>query len=190
MPAVKAAGVWVPRRPQDPPPPCEIPETRAIYFLEERYPEIRKPCAVRHRHLRNLQGVRPRRPQRLRPTACASISTSGHLPRDLLDRKLAGILEIYEKFQRRRSADRADEDLPCGPLFDGRTMGATTRDNAERRARSGLAAEPANEYSGGLWAIGECDYQFHGANWLGASCLVACLFSGLTVAPGIARLLG
>jgi succinate dehydrogenase / fumarate reductase flavoprotein subunit len=39
----------------------------------------------------------------------------------------------------------------------------------------------------GLYAIGECDYQFHGANRLGANSLVACLFSGLTVAPGIAH---
>ena len=37
----------------------------------------------------------------------------------------------------------------------------------------------------GLFAIGECDYQFHGANRLGANSLVACIFSGLTVAPGI-----
>ena len=37
----------------------------------------------------------------------------------------------------------------------------------------------------GIFAIGECDYQFHGANRLGANSLVACIFSGLTVAPGV-----
>ena len=36
-----------------------------------------------------------------------------------------------------------------------------------------------------LFAIGECDYQFHGANRLGANSLVACMFSGLIVAPGM-----
>jgi succinate dehydrogenase / fumarate reductase flavoprotein subunit len=36
-----------------------------------------------------------------------------------------------------------------------------------------------------LYAIGECDYQYHGANRLGANSLLSCIFSGLIVAPGI-----
>jgi succinate dehydrogenase / fumarate reductase flavoprotein subunit len=40
-----------------------------------------------------------------------------------------------------------------------------------------------------IYAIGECDYQYHGANRLGANSLVACIFSGLITAPGVARLL-
>ena len=31
--------VWVPRRPQDPRPPHDIPEKERYYFLEERYPK-------------------------------------------------------------------------------------------------------------------------------------------------------
>mgnify|MGYP000935722447 FL=1 len=38
-------------------------------------------------------------------------------------------------------------------------------------------------------SIGECEYQFHGANRLGANSLVACIFSGLTVAPAVANAL-
>ncbi len=37
----------------------------------------------------------------------------------------------------------------------------------------------------GLYAIGECDYQYHGANRLGANSLLSCIFSGLFVAPGV-----
>ena len=37
----------------------------------------------------------------------------------------------------------------------------------------------------GLYAIGECDYQYHGANRLGANSLLSCIFSGLIVAPGV-----
>ena len=37
----------------------------------------------------------------------------------------------------------------------------------------------------GLYAIGECDYQYHGANRLGANSLLSCIFSGLMVAPSI-----
>ncbi len=36
-----------------------------------------------------------------------------------------------------------------------------------------------------MYAIGECDYQYHGANRLGANSLLSCIFAGLIVAPGI-----
>jgi succinate dehydrogenase / fumarate reductase flavoprotein subunit len=41
----------------------------------------------------------------------------------------------------------------------------------------------------GLYAIGECDYQYHGANRLGANSLLSCIFTGLVVAPAIETLL-
>lgn len=37
----------------------------------------------------------------------------------------------------------------------------------------------------GLYAIGECDYQYHGANRLGANSLLSCIFSGLFCASGV-----
>ncbi len=37
----------------------------------------------------------------------------------------------------------------------------------------------------GLYAIGETDYQYHGANRLGANSLLSCIFSGLMVAPSL-----
>ena len=40
-----------------------------------------------------------------------------------------------------------------------------------------------------LFAIGEADYQYHGANRLGANSLLSCIFAGLFVAPGIYNLL-
>jgi succinate dehydrogenase / fumarate reductase flavoprotein subunit len=40
-----------------------------------------------------------------------------------------------------------------------------------------------------LYAIGECDYQYHGANRLGANSLLSCIFSGLIVAPSIVNVL-
>src|ERR1051326_779635 len=42
----------------------------------------------------------------------------------------------------------------------------------------------------GLYAIGECDYQYHGANRLGANSLLSCIFSGLVVAPSAETILG
>ncbi|MGB9626593.1 MAG: FAD-binding protein, partial [Phycisphaerae bacterium] len=37
----------------------------------------------------------------------------------------------------------------------------------------------------GLYAIGEANYQYHGANRLGANSLLSCIFDGMFVAPGI-----
>ncbi len=110
------------------------------------------------------------------------------LPRDLLDRKLAGILEIYEKFQ---GADPRTTAMKIFPAVHY-SMGGLWCDY-EANAEGGLdIGSPRNQQTNvpGAFAIGECDYQFHGANRLGANSLVACLFSGLTVAPGIVNYAG
>ena len=113
---------------------------------------------------------------------CVYLDVS-QLPRDLLDRKLAGILEIYEKFQ---GADPRTTAMKIFPAVHY-SMGGLWCDY-EATERGGLnIGSPRNQQTNvpGVFAIGECDYQFHGANRLGANSLVACLFSGLTVAPGI-----
>ena len=58
----------------------------------------------------------------------------------------------------------------------------------QRTADGGLQiGSPKNQLTNitGLYAIGECDYQYHGANRLGANSLLSCIFSGLITAPGI-----
>ena len=39
----------------------------------------------------------------------------------------------------------------------------------------------------GLYAAGEVDYQYHGANRLGANSLVACLYAGKIGGPAMVR---
>jgi succinate dehydrogenase / fumarate reductase flavoprotein subunit len=71
-------------------------------------------------------------------------------------------------------------------------MGGLWADYA-KGAGGGLdPANPRNHQTDipGLYAIGECDYQYHGANRLGANSLLSCIFSGLFVAPGIQAMLG
>lgn len=50
-----------------------------------------------------------------------------------------------------------------------------------------LEGSPRNQQTNipGLYAIGECDYQYHGANRLGANSLLSCIFTGLFVAPSL-----
>jgi succinate dehydrogenase / fumarate reductase flavoprotein subunit len=58
----------------------------------------------------------------------------------------------------------------------------------ERTSAGGLVlGSPRNQQTNipGLYAIGECDYQYHGANRLGANSLLSCIFTGLMMAPGV-----
>jgi succinate dehydrogenase / fumarate reductase, flavoprotein subunit len=171
----------VPRKPQDPREPRDIPESERFYFLEERYPKygnlLPRDIATREIFKVCIEEGLSVQSDRL----CVYLDVS-HLPRDLLDRKLDGILEIYRKFQ---GADPATTAMKIFPAVHY-SMGGLWCDY-EGNADGGLRiGSPRNQQTNvpGIFAIGECDYQFHGANRLGANSLVACVFSGLIVAPG------
>jgi succinate dehydrogenase / fumarate reductase flavoprotein subunit len=179
--------VWVPRTPQDARAPSQIPENERYYFLEERYPTYGNlvPRDIATREIFNVCTKEGLGVERDRPCVYLDVS---HLPRELLDRKLAGILEIYQKFQ------GVDPRFAAMKIFPAvhYSMGGLWCDY-ERTAEGGLRiGSPRNHQTNvpGIFAVGECDYQYHGANRLGANSLVACIFSGLIVAPGVAVLLG
>lgn len=179
--------VWVPRTPQDPRPPKSIPEAERYYFLEERYPKYGNlvPRDIATREIFNVcinEGLSVEREQ-----PCVYLDLT-HIPREELDRKLGGILSIYEKFQ---GVDPRDEPMKIFPAVHY-SMGGLWADY-ERSAEGGMVAgSPRNHQTNipGLYAIGECDYQYHGANRLGANSLLSCIFTGLWIGPGIKNLLG
>ena len=174
--------VWVPRKPQDTRDPKSIPESERYYFLEERYPKYGNlvPRDIATREIFNVctyEGLSVERDR-----LCVYLDLT-HIPRDTLNKKLAGILEIYEKFQ---GVDPRDVPMKIFPAVHY-LMGGLWVDY-ERTAEGGLRiGSPRNQQTSipGLYAIGECDYQYHGANRLGANSLLSCIFSGLIVAPGI-----
>lgn len=178
--------VWVPRKPQDSRDPRQIPEQERYYFLEERYPKYGNlvPRDIATREIFDIcvnEGLSVEADRQ-----CVYLDLT-HIPRRELDRKLAGILEIYEKFQ---GVDPRDTPMKIFPAVHY-SMGGLWADY-ERSATGGLQpASPRNHVTNipGLYAIGECDYQYHGANRLGANSLLSCIFSGLIVAPGIQVLL-
>jgi succinate dehydrogenase / fumarate reductase flavoprotein subunit len=101
----------------------------------------------------------------------------------MLDRKLGGILEIYEKFQ---GVDPRSVPMKIFPAVHY-SMGGLWVDY-QKSASGGLEeGSPRNQQTNipGLYAIGECDYQYHGANRLGANSLLSCIFSGLFCAPSV-----
>lgn len=177
--------VWVPRRPQDPRPPSQVPESERSYFLEDRYPKYGNlvPRDIATREIFNVCTREGLSVERDRPCVYLDVS---HLPREVLDRKLGGILEIYRKFQ---GVDPRDQAMKIFPAVHY-SMGGLWVDY-ERSGEGGLKiGSPRNHQTNvpGIFAAGECDYQYHGANRLGANSLVACIFSGLIVAPGVAAL--
>lgn len=90
-----------------------------------------------------------------------------HLDPHEIDRKLAGVVDIYEKF--------IGDDPRKVPM---QTFPAV------HYSMGGLWVD-YNQMTNipGLFAAGECEYQYHGANRLGGNSLVAALYAGMVVGP-------
>jgi succinate dehydrogenase / fumarate reductase flavoprotein subunit len=157
--------VWVPKMPGDKRDPLSIPQNERWYFLEEWYPKygnlVPRDVATRaifkvvYEHNLGIDG---------KPMVYLDLT---HIDPKILDRKLEGILEIYEKF--------VGDDPRKVPMkiFPGMhyTMGGLWVDFNQATNIPGI------------YAAGECEYQYHGANRLGANSLVSCIFGGFLAGP-------
>ncbi len=174
--------VWVPRTPQDPRDPRSIPESERYYFLEERYPTygnlVPRDIATREIfHVCATEGLSVERDE-----LCVYLDLT-HLPAST-HHKLEGILEIYEKFQ---GVDPRAVPMKIFPAVHY-SMGGLWVDYEKDPATGGLLmGSPRNQATNvpGVYAIGEADYQYHGANRLGANSLLSCIFAGLIAGPSI-----
>jgi succinate dehydrogenase / fumarate reductase flavoprotein subunit len=161
--------VWVPRKAGDTRPFDQIPASERFYFLEEWYPKygnlVPRDVATRAIHKvvyelgLGLDG---------QPMVYLDLT---HIDEETLNRKLEGILEIYEKF--------VGDDPRKVPMkiFPGMhyTMGGLWVDFDQ------MTNVP------GIFAAGECEYQYHGANRLGANSLVSCIHGGFIAGPNALR---
>jgi succinate dehydrogenase flavoprotein subunit len=157
--------VWVPKKPGDNRDPKSIPESERWYFLEDWYPKygnlVPRDVATRaihkvvYEHNLGVDG---------KPMVYLDLT---HIDRKVLDRKLEGILEIYEKF-----VGDDPRDTPM-KIFPGMhyTMGGLWVDFKQATNIPGI------------YAAGECEYQYHGANRLGANSLVSCIWGGFVAGP-------
>jgi succinate dehydrogenase / fumarate reductase, flavoprotein subunit len=97
-----------------------------------------------------------------------------HLPNEI-QHKLESVLEIYRKFT---GEDPRKVPMKIAPAVHY-TMGGAwvdwpAADDPDREERFRQMSNLP-----GCFVIGEADYQFHGANRLGANSLLSCIFSGL-----------
>jgi succinate dehydrogenase / fumarate reductase flavoprotein subunit len=157
--------VWVPRTAGDKRPVKQIPEAERFYFLEEWYPKygnlVPRDIATRAIHKVVYEeglGIDGQ------PMVYLDLS---HIDRATLDRKLGGILDIYEKF-----VGDDPHNVPM-KIFPGMhyTMGGLWVDFNQ------MTNIP------GIFAAGECEYQYHGANRLGANSLLSCIYGGFISGP-------
>lgn len=174
--------VWVPRKAQDVRAPRQIPDSERYYFLEERYPEYGN-LVPRDIATREIFDICVNDGLSIESDRMSVYLDLTHLPKSELDRKLGGILEIYEKFQ---GVDPRTEPMRIFPAVHY-SMGGLWADYAKSGDGGLLAGDPRNHMTSleGLYAIGECDYHYHGANRLGANSLLSCIFTGLFTGPSI-----
>lgn len=161
--------VWVPKDPTDKRKGSQIPESERWYFLEEWYPAygnlvprdiatraIFKVCVELH------QGIGGENQVYLDVSQVAREKGKEHVRK-----KLAGILEIYEEFV---GDDPYEEPMRIFPAMHY-SMGGLWVDFDQ------MTNIP------GLFAVGECEYQYHGANRLGANSLLSTVYGGTVAAP-------
>lgn len=189
--------VWVPRKPKDVRAPKDIPESERFYFLEEKYPAYGNivPRDIATREIFDIcvnqgMGVYGENQVYLDLT---------HKDPDYLTRKLGGILEIYEKFVGEDPRFTPMKIFPAvhysmGGLWTTYTKGSYNPQTPLAKHKSGSAA-PIDSKVGqgmqpgainnsmtnvpGLYAFGEVNFAYHGANRLGANALLSCIFDGL-----------
>ena len=135
------------------------------YFLEEKYPAYGN-LVPRDIATREIFNVCVEQKLGINGENMVYLDLSHKDPKEL-DVKLGGIIEIYEKF-----------------------MGDDPR-------KLPMKIFPAVHYSmGGMWvdfnqmtnipglfACGEAEYQYHGANRLGANSLLSCIYGGMVAGP-------
>ena len=177
--------VWVPRKAGDERPAREIPEKERLYFLEEKYPRFGNlvPRDVGAREIYDIcvnQGLGVHGEMKV-------FLDLTHKSREFLDTRLGGILEIYEKFT---GIDPREEPMEIFPAVHY-SMGGIWTDY--ERTEDGFIdhQSPRNQMTSipGLYAAGEADYQYHGANRLGANSLLSCIYTGLMMGPGVTNFL-
>jgi succinate dehydrogenase / fumarate reductase, flavoprotein subunit len=174
--------VWVPRRPSDVRAPKSIPENERYYFLEDRYPKYGN-LVPRDIATREIFSICVNEGLSVESDRMAVYLDLTHIPKAELDRKLGGILEIYEKFQ---GVDPRVEPMRIFPAVHY-SMGGLWADYTKSGDGGLLPGAPNNHMTNieGLYALGECDYHYHGANRLGANSLLSCIFSGLFTGTSI-----
>ena len=167
--------VWVPRKPGDTRLGRDIPENERFHFLEEWYPAYGNTCP-RDVASRALVRVTRHMGMGVRGQDIVYLDLT-HKPREFLEARLGGILDMYQTFA---GVDPYTNPMEVFPSMHY-TMGGLWVGYEKDGQTGGMAhISPKNHATSvpGLYACGECDFAYHGANRLGANSLLSASFSG------------
>jgi len=175
--------VWVPRKKGDNREPKNIPESERFYFLEEKYPKY-KNLVPRDVATREIFTVCRELGLGLDGGDAVYLDVT-HIPAHVLTAKLGGVMEIYEKFV---GDDPRYIPMKIFPGMHYSMGGLYVRFEADSATQTPLVGSPINQSTNipGLYATGEADYAYHGANRLGANSLLSCIYSGMIGGPAMA----
>jgi succinate dehydrogenase / fumarate reductase flavoprotein subunit len=135
------------------------------YFLEEKYPAYGN-LVPRDIATREIFSVCVDQKLGINQENMVYLDLSHKDPKEL-DVKLGGIIEIYEKFM---GDDPRKIPMKIFPAVHY-SMGGMWVDYNQ------MTNIP------GLFAAGECEYQYHGANRLGANSLLSAIYGGMVAGP-------
>src|SRR5882757_6463765 len=178
--------VWVPRTPGDKRRPNDIPEPERFYFLEERYPKYGN-LVPRDIATREIFQVCTEMKLGVGGGNMVYLDLGDitrQIGREKVLGKLEGILEIYEKFV---GTDPLDEPMKIFPAVHYSMGGLWTTYTKDEKTGGLKRGDPQNMSTNipGLYAMGEVNFAYHGANRLGANSLLSCIFDGLFGGSGI-----
>jgi succinate dehydrogenase / fumarate reductase flavoprotein subunit len=169
-------------------PAADIPEADRWYVCEEMDPVYGNLLSrdivsfIIYCVCRQGKGVKSREQVYLDITQLEK-ARGGPYTREQINDKLEGVLEIYEKFMREDPITMPMRIYPAVHY----TMGGLWVDYELNGDGSWNVDSARNQMTNipGLYAAGECDYQYHGANRLGANALLSCLVGGEIAAQGV-----
>jgi succinate dehydrogenase / fumarate reductase flavoprotein subunit len=151
------------------------------YFLEEMYPAFGNlvPRDIASREVLRVceagLGIDGEK--------CVFLDVTHLPPQDL--RKIESILDIYEKFTGEDPRKRPMKIFPgMHYTMGGAWVDWPAADDPDRWTRYRQMTNIP-----GCFNVGESDYQYHGANRLGANSLLACVFGGLVTGGEVPRYL-
>ena len=178
--------IWVPKDPSDKRAANKIPEQERFYFLEEWYPSYGN-TVPRDLASRAIWEVVHKLELGVGGEHKVYLDLT-HLNPGFVEQRLHAILDIYRKFH---GTDPVQEPMEIYPSAHY-AMGGLWVDFEKHSSNGGITpGSPRNHATNipGLYACGECDYGYHGANRLGANSLLSPSYSGRVAGESVASYL-
>ncbi|MES9971766.1 MAG: succinate dehydrogenase (quinone) flavoprotein subunit [Candidatus Thiodiazotropha sp.] len=178
--------IWVPKEPDDKRKPAQIPEQDRFYFLEEWYPSYGN-TVPRDLASRAIWKVVHEMGLGVGGEDKVYLDLT-HLNPGFIEQRLHAILDIYRKFHGTDPVHEPMEIYPSAHYAMGGLWVDFEKDPSTGGMRPGSPRNHATNIPG-LYACGECDYGYHGANRLGANSLLSASFSGRVAGEAVANYL-